>query len=233
MEAIGTLAGGVAHDFNNLLMGIQGHASLLEVKIDPTNPLADHVRAINEQIKSAASLTRQLLGLSRGGKYEVKPTDINILVVNSATMFGRTRKEITLHYELEPAKCVAEVDRNQIEQVLLNLFINAWQAMPEGGTIFLETKRVFLEEMDANIYNLEPGFYISIRVTDSGVGIPQEIQQRVFDPFFTTKEKQRGTGLGLASAYGIIKNHGGAIKVTAGKIMGLPLWFTCLLQMNA
>lgn len=212
-KAIGTLAGGVAHDFNNLLMGIQGHSALMRMELDPSSPLLEHVKAIDEQIKSAASLTRQMLGLSRGGKYEIKPTDINTLIRNQAQLFGRTRKEISIHYELEEQSFVVEADQNQIEQVLLNLFINASEAMPDGGDLHLVTKTVYFERNECLAYDVYPGSYVGISVTDNGTGMPGEVRQRVFDPFFTTKEKQRGTGLGLASAYGIVKNHGGIIKV--------------------
>ncbi len=212
-QAIGTLAGGIAHDFNNLLMGIQGRASLMSMNLDPAYPMMEHVRAIEEYVRSAANLTRQLLGLARGGKYEVKAIDLNNLLLDSAVMFGRTKKEITIHKEIAPEVLVAEVDKRQIEQVMLNLFVNAWQAMPHGGTLYLKTKSITLDEVGCQVYCLEPGEYACISVTDTGIGMTQETQQRVFDPFFTTKEKLRGTGLGLASAYGIIKNHGGAITV--------------------
>lgn len=213
LRAVGTLAGGVAHDFNNLLMGIQGNASLLEVNLDPSNPLIEYVQAISEHVKSATSLTRQLLGFSRGGKYEVKPIDINRLVLDQSTMFGRTRKEISIHHKLDRKSLVADLDQRQMEQVLLNLFVNAWQAMPDGGDLLLETKTMVLGGRDCQAYDVTPGSYACILVTDTGIGMSQEIKKRAFDPFFTTREKQRGTGLGLASAYGIIKNHGGGITV--------------------
>jgi PAS domain S-box-containing protein len=213
MEAIGTLAGGMAHDFNNLLMGIQGRASLVNVELDHTHPHKEHLSAIEDYVRSATNLTKQLLGVARGGKYEITPTDINHLVASSANMFGRTRKEIRIHEKLKPDPIIVAVDRKQIEQVLLNLYINAWQAMPEGGSLYLETRLVILDETYCQPYQVEPGTYAKISVTDSGIGIEPSIRQQIFDPFFTTKDKTRGTGLGLASAYGIIKNHGGMITV--------------------
>ncbi len=212
-KAIGTLAGGIAHDFNNILMGIQGRASLMSINLETSHPLMEHVSAIEEYVRSAADLTRQLLGLARGGKYEVKPVDINQLLSSSASMFARTKKEIEIHTELAPQELVVEADKRQLEQVLLNLFVNAWQAMPEGGNIYLKSRTIRLNASECQIYNLEPGNYAVISITDTGIGMTSETQRRAFDPFFTTKEKHRGTGLGLASAYGIIKNHGGAITI--------------------
>jgi two-component system, cell cycle sensor histidine kinase and response regulator CckA len=212
-KAIGTLAGGIAHDFNNLLMGIQGRASLMAVGMAPDDPRQEHVRAIEEHIRSAANLTKQLLGLARGGKYEAKPIDLNELVLDSALMFARTRKEIVIHQELHPAPLVVEADRNQLDQVLLNIFVNAWQAMPGGGTIYLKTCVTNLDQSLSAAHDIAPGLSAKLTITDTGCGMDETTRQQVFDPFFTTKDKQRGTGLGLASAYGIIKNHGGLITV--------------------
>ncbi|MDX2445715.1 MAG: PAS domain S-box protein [Desulfobacterales bacterium] len=212
-EAIGTLAGGIAHDFNNLLMGIQGRASLMSADLEHTHPHFEHTNAIEDYIRSATDLTRQLLGLARGGKYEVKPIDTNELVRNSSDMFGRTKKEIRIHTNFYDPPPVIAVDRNQIEQVLLNLYINAWQAMPGGGDLYLETQIATLDRAYCEPYQATPGHYAKISVTDTGVGMDSVTKQRIFDPFFTTKTKGRGTGLGLASAYGIIKNHAGIIIV--------------------
>ena len=211
MESLGTLAGGIAHDFNNLLMGIQGRSSLISMDMEDSHPVLEHLHAIEDYILSATHLTKQLLGFARGGKYEVKPTDINELVLKSANMFGRTQKEIIIETQFHNANIVVEADRRQIEQVLLNLYVNAWQAMPEGGTLRLETKHVVLGNKDCRPHQVEPGHYALVSVTDTGIGMDQKTLQHIYDPFFTTKEKTRGTGLGLASAYGIIKNHAGII----------------------
>ncbi len=213
IEAIGTLAGGIAHDFNNLLMGIQGRTSLIAVDLDPAHPHAEHTAAIQEYIQSAANLTKQLLGFVRGGKYEVKPFDIHALAESSAAMFGRTRKEIRIRIKPSSEPLVVEADKRQIEQVLLNIYINAWQAMPEGGDLTLQTERVDLDPETCMGHEIPPGRYVKISLTDTGVGMTEAVRQKVFDPFFTTKDKGRGTGLGLASAYGIIKNHGGMMTV--------------------
>ena len=215
MKAIGTLAGGIAHDFNNLLMAIQGRASLLSFDLEPAHPLREHLEAIEESIRSAAHLTRQLLGFARGGKYEVKPVDINELVAASSTMFGRTCKDIQIYTRAQSAPLVVDADRRQIEQVLLNMFVNAWQAMPDGGELYLETSIADLDEAACAPHQVEPGRYVKIAVTDKGIGMDEATRQQIFDPFFTTKEKSHGIGLGLASAYGIIKNHGGMITVSS------------------
>jgi signal transduction histidine kinase/CheY-like chemotaxis protein len=212
MKSLGTLAGGIAHDFNNLLMGIQGRASLISLDLDKSDPLMRHVQAIEEYIQSATHLTKQLLGFARGGKYEVQPTDINHLIRKSSDMFGRTKKELTIQTQFHDPRIMVNADRRQIEQVLLNLYVNAWQAMPEGGTLTLTTKIEVLDYNDCSPYQMKPGRYAHIMVADTGTGMDRETVHRIFDPFFTTKEKTRGTGLGLASAYGIVKNHGGFIN---------------------
>ena len=217
MESIGTLAGGVAHDFNNLLMAIQGRTSIMLMKKDSSHPDFEHLRGIEGHIESAADLTRQLLGFARGGKYQVRPTDLNELIKKQNRMFGRTKKEIIINGKYEENLWSAEIDRGQIEQVLLNLYVNAWQAMPGGGNLYLGTENVTLDESYVKPFSIEPGRYVKISVTDTGVGMDKAIQERIFDPFFTTKEIGRGTGLGLASVYGIIKNHGGFINVYSEK----------------
>jgi CheY-like chemotaxis protein len=194
-------------------MGLQGRASLMKIDLAPGHPHLEHIEAIETYIQNAADLTKQLLGLARGGKYEVTPADLNEIVQGSASIFGRTKKEIKIHTNLQSAPLVAEVDRKQIAQVLLNVYINAWQAMPDGGQLFLETKTVFFEATASRPPRIQPGPYAQICVTDTGIGMDEATLKRIFDPFFTTKGINRGTGLGLASAYGIIHNHGGMITV--------------------
>jgi len=220
MEALGTLAGGIAHDFNNLLMGIQGNTALILYDTDSSHFQYEKLKSIEELVQNGAQLTRQLLGFSRRGKYQVKPIDINELIRKSSDMFSRTKKEITIHTKYQEGIWPVEVDRGQIEQVLLNLFVNAWQAMPGKGELYLETENVTLTETYIKPYQVKPGKYVKISVTDTGVGIDKKTQQRIFDPFFTTKEMGRGTGLGLASAYGIVKNHSGIINVYSEKGKG-------------
>ncbi|MBU4463807.1 MAG: response regulator [Proteobacteria bacterium] len=225
MEAIGTLAGGIAHDFNNLLMGIMGRISLINHDIDLTHPHYKHLKDIEDMVKKGADLTKQLLGFAMGGKYEVKPADINELIEKCSDMFGRSRKESKIHTMLQKDVCAVEIDRSQIEQVLLNLFVNAWHAMPEGGDIFIKTKNIRLDDEDVIHYGIKPGEFVMVSVTDTGVGMDEETLQHIFEPFFTTKKLGGGTGLGLASAYGIIKNHGGLINVNSKKGEGTTFNF--------
>lgn len=215
MEAIGTLAGGIAHDFNNLLMGIQGTASLMLLDTPSSHPHHEKLKFIEQYVKSGADLTRQLLGFARGGKYEVKPIDLNQLVRQSAEMFGRTRKEILIEYSLQEDLWPVEADRSQMEQILLNLYVNAWHAMPSGGVLKLVTENVELTNHDVLPHRLEPGRYAKILVCDTGEGMDPDTRDRIFEPFFTSKGLGRGTGLGLASVYGIVKNHGGFILVSS------------------
>ena len=220
MEAIGTLAGGIAHDFNNLLMGIQGYTSLTLMDIDSRHPHHERLKGIERLVQSGADLTRQLLGFARGGKYEVKITNLNELIEKSSEMFGRTKKEITIHVKYQKNIWTVEIDQGQIQQVLLNLYVNAWQAMPGGGDLYIETENVSLAEVDVRPYKLDPGRYVRISIADTGVGMDESTKQRIFDPFFTTKEMGRGTGIGLATVYGIIQNHEGFITVYSVKGKG-------------
>ncbi len=215
MEAIGTLAGGIAHDFNNLLMGIQGNVSLLLTHMDAKDPNCERLKNTEKQIQSGAKLTSHLLGYARKGRYEVKPLDLNELVGETSETFGRTKREIAIHQEFADDLFAVEADAGQIEQVLWNLFVNAADAMPGGGDLILRTKNVTHKDIKSKLYDTEPGNYVSLTVTDTGAGMDKKIMERIFDPFFTTKERGRGTGLGLASTYGIVKGHDGYIHVTS------------------
>jgi len=217
MEAIGTLAGGIAHDFNNLLMGIQGNASLMLLETDPETARYDRLKNIERQVEMGSKLTSQLLGYARKGRYEVKPTNLNKLIEGLSETFGRTRKEIVIHKDLADNLSPVEVDEGQIEQVLLNLFVNASDAMAGGETLTLKTMNVNSNDMGGDQYKPKQGNYILLSVADTGTGMDKETMDKIFDPFFTTKEMGRGTGLGLASAYGIIKGHSGYIDVESRK----------------
>jgi len=227
MDSIGRLAGGVAHDFNNLLMGIQGRTSLMLSDAEPHHPFVEHLKGIETYVKNAADLTRQLLGFARGGKYEVKVIDINTLIAENVAMFGRTKKELNIISEFQDDIWPTEVDQGQINQVFLNLFVNAWEAMPQGGELTVKTKNVSLDFNLIKTYGVNPGRYIEVTVTDTGIGMDEATRKRLFDPFFTTKDRGRGTGLGLASAYGIVKNHHGLITVKSQP--GLGATFTVYL----
>jgi PAS domain S-box-containing protein len=212
LEAIGTLAGGIAHDYNNLLMGILGNASLVTFDLDSKHPHYEKLKNIEKYVQSGADLTKQLLGFAKGGKYEVKPIDINEVVEQSSEMFSRTKKEIRIHRNLQKNIWSVEADPNQVEQVLLNLYVNAGQAMPGGGDLYLQTENLTLGDRYTRHFSVKAGNFVKISITDTGTGMDEKTIKRIFDPFFTTKDMGRGTGLGLASAYGIIKNHGGIIN---------------------
>ena len=220
LEALGTLSGGIAHDFNNLLMGIQGRTSLMLMDKDSLHPDFEHLKGIEDYVQNAANLTKQLLDFARGGKYEVKPIHINTLVKKSAGMFGRTRKEIEIHSSYPEDIWTVEVDQGQINQVLMNLFVNAWKAMPGGGKLYLETENVVLNERFVQPFSVDPGRFVKISVNDNGVGMDKATLEKIFDPFFTTRSRGEGTGLGLASVYGIVKDHGGFVSVYSEKGKG-------------
>ncbi|MBW2605640.1 MAG: response regulator [Deltaproteobacteria bacterium] len=220
MEAIGTLAGGIAHDFNNLLMGIQGNTSLMFEDIDSSHPHCNRLKSIEKQIQSGVKLTSQLLGYARKGKYEVAPISLNKLVKEISYTFGMTRKETVIHQKFAEDLLAIEADQGQIEQVLLNLFVNAADAMPSGGNLILETMNVKHKDIKGKLYDPKAGNYVMLIIKDTGMGMNKSTAKRIFDPFFTTKKMGRGTGLGLASVYGIIKAHGGYIDVESKKKHG-------------
>ncbi len=213
MEAVGTLAGGLAHDFNNLLMGIRGTAALLMRRTVGQEKVREHLESIDHLVDSGASLTGQLLGFARGGKYESQITDVSELLDCSLSIFARTKKEIRTEKNLSAELWTVDVDRNQIEQVLLNLFLNAWHAMPGGGLLTVDAENVNLDAQGAKNLGIPSGEYVRIAVRDTGEGMNAQTCARVFEPFFTTRHLGHGTGLGLASAYGIVGNHGGGLSV--------------------
>lgn len=213
MKAIGTLAGGIAHDFNNLLMAIQGRVSLMLMDLHAAHPHWKHLNTIENHIQSAAALTRELLGFARGGKYAVKPTELNGLLKDIAQSFGRTRKELRIYGDYQPDLWIAEVDHGQIKQAFMSIFVNAWQAMSRGGDLFIETRNMPVAAGADCPNDVRPGNFIRISLRDTGVGMNEKTRQRVFEPFFTTRQMGKGKGMGLAATYGIIRNHGGYITV--------------------
>ena len=220
MEAIGTLAGGIAHDFNNLLLGIQGNISLSLLDLGAESPLFSSLKKIEQYVQNGVELTRQLLGFARGGKYEVRLTNLNRLLEDQNLLFSRANKAVVFKDEFDTGLWNVEADQDQIEQVILNIYMNALQAMPEGGTLTVGTENFTIDEERFIPYRVKAGDYIKITVTDTGIGMDGKTQKRIFDPFFTTREMGRGTGLGLASVYGIIKNHEGFIDVSSQKDQG-------------
>lgn len=215
LEAIGTLAGGIAHDFNNILMGIQGNTSLMLMRAPSDNPLVEKLHNVERYVKDGASLTRQLLDFARTKQRQTEVGDMNDLIRKTVNMFGRTKREITIDTSALESTWPVHLNPGQVEQVLMNLFVNAWQAMPDGGRLSIESANCQLGMKSVHPFGLNPGRYVKVKVRDTGIGMTDAILPKIFNPFFTTKERGRGTGLGLSSAYGIIKNHRGFIKVAS------------------
>lgn len=217
MEALGRLAGGVAHDFNNLLTVIRGHSELLQDRSDPGDPAYNNAQQIRKTADRAASLTRQLLAFSRMQVLEAKVVDVNELIAEMGKLLRRlVREDIEFVMQLSDAPVRVKADAGQLEQVLLNLTVNASDAMQDGGKLTIETENVIIGEEEAYSKGaVEPGKYVRMSVTDTGQGMDAGTQARIFEPFFTTKERGRGTGLGLATVYGVVKQTGGFVWVTS------------------
>jgi PAS domain S-box-containing protein len=213
LESIGTLAGGIAHNFNNLLMAIQGNISLILFDSNSAHPHYKLLRAIESVIKSGARLTAQLLGYAREGAYQPRPINLNRSVEKASIIIRTTRKDIRIHEELADDVFAVEADLSQIDQVVLNLLANTADAMPAGGDLTLKTENITDKDIKTNGYDAKPGKYVQLTVTDTGRGMDNKTMSHLFEPFFTTKGIGSGTGLGLASAYGIVKGHGGYICV--------------------
>jgi CheY-like chemotaxis protein len=215
MEAVGRLAGGVAHDFNNLLTVINGYSDLLIGGLRAGDPLRQSLEQIHKAGERAASLTRQLLAFSRKQVLVLEVLDVNVLLAEMEKMLSRLISEdIELRFAAEPALWQVKVDPGQIEQVIMNLVVNARDAMPEGGKLTIETANVRLDETYTSTHpDIQPGEYVLMAVSDTGCGMDEATKARIFEPFFTTKSPEKGTGLGLATVYGIIKQSGGRIDV--------------------
>ena len=215
METVGRLAGGIAHDFNNILTVIKGYSQLLLHGLKEGDPLRETVGEIKKSTERAENLTRQLLTFSRSQVMEMKVIDLNDLVQNLEKMLRRLiGEDIELIIVLMEEPVRVKVDPGQMEQVILNLAVNARDAMPNGGKLAIETENVELDENYARTHiGVTPGSYVMLSVSDTGVGMTSEVKERVFEPFFTTKEKGKGTGLGLSTIYGIVKQSGGTIWV--------------------
>jgi signal transduction histidine kinase len=213
MEAVGRLAGGIAHDFNNLLTAVQGYAELLLHSLGES-PLRPDVEEIYRAAERAAVLTRQLLAFSRRQILQPETLDLNARVLEMSRMLGRLIGEhIAMDLQLSPDAWMVRADAAQLEQAIVNLGVNARDAMPSGGRLAIETANRDLSMAAAEPLGLQPGEYVMVLVRDSGVGIEEEIKARIFDPFFTTKPQGQGTGLGLAMVYGFVRQSGGAITV--------------------
>jgi len=213
MEAVGQLAGGVAHDFNNLLIPILGYAEMLQNDLPPGGASQKRVVTIMRAAEKAALLTRQLLSFGRKQVMESKSINLNRVIMDLSPILQRTiREDIEIRYALDDDLATVKGDASQIDQIIINLLVNARDAMPNGGVVCIETHNLQVETHGASAA-LPPGRYASVVVSDTGVGMPPEVREHIFEPFFTTKEKGKGTGLGLATVYGIVKQHNGHIWV--------------------
>jgi len=231
MEALGRLAGGVAHDFNNLLTVILGHSELLLDAVKPGQPLHTHSQQIRKTADRAASLTRQLLAFSRMQAVQSQVLDLNNVIKDMAKLLQRLlREDIEFTMQLDDSLGRIKSDPGQLEQILLNLTVNASDAMPLGGKLTIETCNVAVDEEFARLRApLTAGNYVLLKVSDTGQGMTPETRARIFDPFFTTKEAGKGTGLGLATVYGIVCQCGGAICVESepGKGSQFEIYLPC------
>jgi two-component system, cell cycle sensor histidine kinase and response regulator CckA len=229
MESIGTLAGGIAHDFNNILGGILGYTSFIRTRMVKGDPFYRYIDIIETSARRAADLTQQLLAFARGGKYSVQPLDLNQVVKEAVQLIASTiDKKITITLKLTSDLPTIEGDGGQIIQTIVNICIKARDAMLSGGEFTIGSSLI---EAADQFLQLHPGAkasrYVRLTFSDTGIGMPEEIRQRIFEPFFTTKKDQKGTGLGLAMVYGIIKNHGGFIDVDSepGKGTTFSIYF--------
>ncbi len=229
LEAVGTLAGGIAHDFNNIIQAIMGYATLIRNRAGESGELREDLDAIERAGLRAAELTTQLLGFARGGKYEVRPTDLNGVAEKVVSMIRHTfDRSIAIRTDLASDLAAVDGDAGQLEHTLLNLCINARDAMPDGGVLLVETRNEVLSPEEARRIaestggspGSPPGRFVALSVTDTGIGISSDDIPRIFEPFFTTKEPGKGTGMGLAMAYGIVKNHGGVMDVRSSPGFG-------------
>lgn len=214
MESIGTLAGGIAHDFNNLMAAVTGYSTMLLMDLDEEHPFREDIEEIKKAADRAASLTRQLLAFSRKQMLQPRVLNLNAVVTDVSKMLGRLIGEnIRLTTDLDPALWQVEVDPAQIEQVLINLTVNARDAMPQGGTVTITTVNMQLDSTYCRHLGLPPDDYVLLTVSDTGCGMDDVTQARIFEPFYTTKEVGKGTGLGLSTVHGIVKQSGGEIEV--------------------
>ncbi len=222
MEAVGKLAGGIAHDFNNIMTVVMGHSEFLLSSLDEHDPIREAIQPIALAAERASQLTRQLLAFSRQQILESRVMDLNVLVENIKKMLLRViGEDIELSTVLDPDLWRVRADPSQIEQVLINLAVNARDAMPEGGKLTIETMNAEFDEAYTNQHvDVRPGRHVLIVVGDTGIGMDEETRARAFDPFFTTKEKGTGTGLGLSTVYGIVKQSGGHIWVESERSRG-------------
>ena len=220
MEALGTLAGGLAHGFNNVLMAIQGNLSLISMSLRPDHPVRKHLDRINQSTEKGSRLAREILSFAKVGKFVVMETDLNKILKSTSRMFVRSNATLRVHEIYQEDLWPTRVDRVQIGQVLLGLYMNASEAMPQGGDLYLQSENVHLDESYGLPVDSSPGRYVKISLTDSGMGLDKESRRRIFEPFYSPYRPVRYEGLGLAATYGIIRSHGGFINVYSEKGQG-------------
>jgi two-component system, cell cycle sensor histidine kinase and response regulator CckA len=215
MEAVGRLAGGIAHDFNNMLTAVKAYSEFLLEDLDQADARRTDVQEIAKAADRAASLTRQLLAFSRKQVLQPQPLDLNDVVEGMEKMLRRLiGEDVQIVTRLESDLRLVEADPSQIEQVIMNLAVNARDAMPDGGTITIETRNETFEHIEPD-WAIAPGAYVALVITDTGIGMDAQIRAQIFEPFFTTKPVGQGTGLGLSTVYGIIKQSGGHVSVVS------------------
>jgi nitrogen-specific signal transduction histidine kinase/ActR/RegA family two-component response regulator len=221
LDSIGKLAGHIAHDFNNLLTAIIGNAEIALRQLEPTDRAAADVQKIMDVSRRASSLTRQLLSFARRQSTSTRVVDVKAFIDEAMPLLRRVvGDQVRLEVHLDASTPYVRFDPTQLEQVLVNLAANARDAMPTGGTLSISTTRQVLKEAETTVDNRMPGEYLMLTVSDSGVGMSPEVRQRIFEPFFSTKHAQGGTGLGLAVAYGAVRQHGGTIEVESAERHG-------------
>ena len=214
MDALGRLSGGIAHDFNNMLAVIAGCTELARQLLPDDHPATGELIEIQHATKHAMALTRQLLAFAHRTRFEPRFIDLNTCILGMQKLLRRLiREDITLNTRLAPDRCLVRADPVQIEQVLVNMTINACDAMIDGGVLTITTETVVIDHAFGDVHPLNSGMYVRLTVSDTGVGMDEETRRRAFEPFFTTKKPGKGTGLGLAMCYSIVVQHGGTIEL--------------------
>lgn len=226
MEAIGNLAGGVAHDFNNLLTAITGHLDLAMLSLQEDHPASRDIQEVQRAAERASNLTKQLLTFSRKQSFEMKVVNVNTIISDMDRMLRRLiREDISLSTNLSENLWNARIDPGKFEQVIVNLVVNARDAMADGGTLTISTSNLDVDYQKAEMLGIEPGHHVRVSVKDTGIGMSEEVRRQIFDPFFTTKEKEKGTGLGLSTVFGIIKQSQGGLEVLSAPGKGTEFVF--------
>jgi PAS domain S-box-containing protein len=229
LATVQTLAGGLSHELNNLLMGIQGRASLLSMELGKDNPLHEHLEKMEYCIREAAKLSKQLIGFAQSGKYSIQRVNLNEVLSEVLATMTSSNKRIEVITHLHSDLWTVEVDKSQIDQILINILINAWEAIAQQGRISIRTENISLSKGRRDVQGISSGNYVKISIKDNGIGMDETIRKRVFEPFFTTKQIGRHRGLGLSSAYGITVNHGGMLDIVSSEGVGT----TCIILLPA